>query len=285
VLTILIATSILAGFAQNQAPAPLLLRGVIVVDGTDDAPRPGLSVLVAEGRIARVGPQSEVTAPEGAHVVEGGYLIPGLFDMHVHLAGTGEATFAQLVANGVTCVRDMGGDLPALDAVRERIARGELVGPRIARAGFIVERKEWREAVMGLGGMSDEELEIFARTRLGVETPDDALDAVLRVYESGADLLKFRNTPAPETFEKLLEEARLAGLRVAGHEPNTVDLLHAVTLGIGSIEHLPIHAVLAGTSDERWDEIGAAMREHGVHVTPTFSAMRGREMSADELRA
>jgi imidazolonepropionase-like amidohydrolase len=246
----------------------------------------GTSIVFAGDEILAVGPDEEVSVPDGATVIDGKgkFVIPGLFDMHVHLAGVGDEAMAALVAHGVTSVRDLGGDLELLDEALARVGRGELVGPRAARAGFVLEERGWLERVLALrSGDSPEEGGYLARTRIPISSRDDVMEAVARVYESEADVLKFRNTPVPSVFRFLMEEAQLAGLRVAGHEPNSIGLLEAVSLGMGSLEHTPINAIISGTTDEGWQEIFAAMVANSVHTTPTLVTLANRRMSADEL--
>jgi len=278
--------------AQDEPSSSFALRDVTLIDveaaTAEAAQSPGMTVVVVGDVIQAVGPTAEVRIPAGATVVDGAgkFLIPGLFDMHVHLDGAGDQGLTLLALNGVTSVREMGGDIEALDERMARIARGELIGPDVARAGFVIENKAWLDRVLKMyAGFNPSGADFLARTRIGIETEEDARDAVLRVWESEADLLKFRNTPTVEVFRTLVAEARLAGLRVAGHEPNTMDLLQAVSFGIGSLEHMPIAAILVGTTEERWQEIFAAMIANDVHVTPTFQAMVGRQLTADELAA
>lgn len=267
-----------------------VLRSVTWIDvqGADAtaARHPGTSVVWRGDEIIALGPDAEIAVPDGALVLDGSgrFLIPGLIDMHVHLAGTGDGTFSALVAEGVTGARDLGGDLPALDAVLARIEHGELVGPRVARAGFVLEDARWFRLVLADSkSAGDPGAVLFERTRLAVATAQDALSAVERVVESSADLLKIRNSPPPDAMRALLREAGLAGLRVAAHEPSSIDLVEAAELGLGSLEHLPIHALLDETTPERWRTIAAALREHHVSVTPTFVAMQGRRLDGDEL--
>ena len=271
-----------------------VLRNVTLVDveaaNAADARRAGVTVILSGDEIQRVGELDDVPVPAGATVIDGTgkFLIPGLFDMHVHLGGRGDALMTSMVVHGVTSGRDLGGDLELLDAALERVARGELVGPRLARAGFVIEERGWLDRVLGMYDGNDPsgaEGDFMRRTRIGIRTEDDVLEAVGRVAESGAEVLKFRNTPSPGLFRFMMQEAQLAGLRIAGHEPNSIDLLEAVSLGMRSMEHTPINAILRGTSEERWQEIFAAMVEHGVHVTPTFVTMKGRRMNTDELEA
>jgi imidazolonepropionase-like amidohydrolase len=270
----------------------VVVRDVTVVDvqaaSAEEARLPGRTVVLADGRVRALGLDAEVPVPEGATLVDGTgrTLIPGLFDMHVHLGGLEDEVLTLMIVHGVTSARDLGGDLEELDAALARVEAGALVGPRVARAGYVLENRGWLDRVLAMeDARSAEETEFLRRTRIGLANEDDVLEAVARVYESGADVLKFRNTPPPHLFRFLMEEARLAGLRIAGHEPNSIDLLEAVTLGMGSLEHLPIDGVMRGTSPERWSEISAAMVEHGVHVDPTFVAMQGRRLTADELAA
>lgn len=260
----------------------------IDVQGADAAAarHPGTSVVWRGDEILALGPDAEIAVPEGALVLDGSgkFLIPGLIDMHVHLAGTGDGTFSALVAEGVTGARDLGGDLPALDAVLTRIEHGELVGPRVARAGFVLEDARWFRLVLADSkSAGDPDAALFERTRLPVATVEDALSAVERVVESGADLLKIRNSPPPDAMRALLREAELAGLRVAAHEPGSIDLVEAAELGLGSLEHLPILALLDETTPERWRTIAATLREHHVSITPTFVAMQARRLDGDEL--
>lgn len=277
---------------QHPGQGRIVLRNVTWIDveaaDASSARHAGTSVVWEGDRILALGPDQDVAVPEDARAVDGSgrFLVPGWIDMHVLRAGTGDATFSALVARGVTGARDLGGDLAALDRELARIERGELVGPRVARAGLVTEDARWFRAVLEQSrSAGDPGTQLFERTRIPVATEDDALEAVARVVESGADLLKIRNAPPAGALRVLLREAGLAGLRVAAHAPHTIDLVESAELGLGSLEHLPLHSLLDETSPERWREIAAALRAHRVSVTPTFVAMRGRRLDAEELGA
>src|SRR5262245_7209682 len=99
--------------AQPPAPASFAITRVSVIDGLDSLPRREQTVVIAAGRIVRVGPAGEVRVPPGARVVpgEGKFLIPGLWDMHVHLmVPRGRSVLGLFVANGVLGVRDLAGE-------------------------------------------------------------------------------------------------------------------------------------------------------------------------------
>ena len=114
--------------------AALAFTHVTVIDGTDSVPRRDRTVVISGARITAVGPASSTPAPKGARILDGRgkYLVPGFWDMHVHTAVPGARSVLGLyVANGVTGVRDMGGDWALLTAMRAEVRSGRLWGPRL----------------------------------------------------------------------------------------------------------------------------------------------------------
>src|SRR4029079_5417209 len=114
-----------------QAPAhtsvpPLVIQNVTVIDCTGAKPQPAMPVVIRNGRIAELGEAARVKLPIGARIIDGAgkFLIPGLWDMHGHLTDAGEGALTQLIENGVTGVRDMGGDLALVQRWRREIERG-----------------------------------------------------------------------------------------------------------------------------------------------------------------
>jgi imidazolonepropionase-like amidohydrolase len=142
---------LVSGFcAASNCPAEdrLVIKDVTVIDATGAAAQPGQTVVISGGRIEQVGPSRKVRIPAGARVIDGKgqFLIPGLWDMHVHLAGivadptwSKETLLPLLIANGVTGVRDMGGKLSALLSWREEIAAGKLLGPHLFVSGPLID--------------------------------------------------------------------------------------------------------------------------------------------------
>jgi imidazolonepropionase-like amidohydrolase len=121
----------------NQSET-ILIENATLIDGTGAAARPSSSVLLESGRIAAVASSAELKAPPGAEVLDasGKWLIPGLVDMHVHvmLSGGEDALYAWLGA-GITTIRDVGGAPDTLFPLREAVAAGAKVGPRIVSYG------------------------------------------------------------------------------------------------------------------------------------------------------
>jgi imidazolonepropionase-like amidohydrolase len=102
-------------FAQQSSMTPLVIRDVTIIDCAGHAVRPGMSLLISNGHIAAIGPASRVKAPANAEILDGRgkYLIPGLWNMHVHLGAyaNGKRALSAFLAEGVTGLRDMGSPL------------------------------------------------------------------------------------------------------------------------------------------------------------------------------
>jgi imidazolonepropionase-like amidohydrolase len=214
--------------ALTGAPAPpLVIERVTVIEGEGPA-RPGQTVVIEGSRIAAVGGSREVAAPKDARVVDGAgkFLIPGLWDMHVHVAFPSKkhpqgVYLPALVAQGVTGVRDMGGSPELIAERRKEIAEGRLVGPRIVAAG------PW------LDGPRDN-----AAFRIIVTSAAQARDAVQSVKKAGGEFVKVHDWLSREAYLAILAEARRQGLPVAGHLPVAVRAQEAAEAGQKSIEHL-----------------------------------------------
>ena len=205
-----------------RVPGELVVAfvGVTVLALDSDAAVPDQTVVVRGERIERVGPRAAVELAPGARVIDGRgrYLMPGLMDLHAHLARTED--LALLVAAGVTTVRNMWG-APIHLEWRDRVARGELPGPTIFTAGPIVDGDP--PAHPG---------------SLIVRSEADADRAIALHRRLGYDFVKVYSRLAAPVFDRLAEGARRAGLPVAGHVPWSVPLPHAVDAGMRSIEHL-----------------------------------------------
>jgi predicted amidohydrolase YtcJ len=161
---LLFTLALLATSSKPVAPAPpLAITHVTVIDASAPAPRLDQTLVTSGSRILAIGPSATVTVPRGAHVIDdkNKIVIPGLWDMHVHLSDATEAAFPLLVENGIAGVRDLGGNLQLLDRWRAEIASGARQGPMIVRAGPFVD------------GPKD-----VTENRLAITTPEAAKRAV-----------------------------------------------------------------------------------------------------------
>jgi imidazolonepropionase-like amidohydrolase len=216
-LAVLVLVSAWTGIAWAKPP-PLAITNVTVVDVRGGPSRPGMTVLVRDGRIASVASKGAV--PRGARVLDGRgkHLIPGLWDMHVHLSYQGPSALPLFLAHGVTGVRDLGSLLNEIDPWRDQIDAGVRDGPRIVRAGPMI------------NGRSSNPYQ------MAVTTAEEARGAVRALKYAGVDLIKtHRRTERPAYFAAVAE-AKAQGLPFVGHIPMTVTPEEAADAGQG-IEH------------------------------------------------
>ena len=138
-LILLLFISALSALPQS-ATSPLTITHVTVIDMTGAPPLTDMTVVINGERIRAIGKTENVRVPREATIIDGRgkFLIPGLWDMHVHFTEV-ERTFPLFIANGVTGVRNMGGDLDQLLRWRADVASGKLLGPRIVMCGPIVD--------------------------------------------------------------------------------------------------------------------------------------------------
>lgn len=258
---VLLLSSILVA-ACDRAPPPdapgsitLAVTNVTVIDLTGAPPARGRTVLIAGDRIQAVGSAWRLRIPPDVPILHGwdSYLIPGLWDMHVHLRGpeTAREWFDPLLlAAGVTGVRDMGMHLDSLAAFRRGAGMDAPLAPRRVMAGPILD---------GPGNpWAGEE---FWR----VNTVHEAREAVDSLRRAGADFLKVYSFLSPEVYFAAVEEARRQGLPVAGHLPSAVPSEEAARAGHATFEHAQLEVTASCVPDghDRLRELYAAWRREG----------------------
>jgi len=208
---------------------PLVLTNVTVIDVRGGPPRPGMSVVIGGGFITRVAPGAP-PADQGQERridASGKFLIPGLWDMHVHLTfgdwfpGAREITLPLFVANGVTGVRDMGSDLEPVLEWRKAIDAGTLLGPRIVTPGPMLDGPKPRFP-----------------SSLAIATAEDGRRAVRQLKQRGADFIKLQSLVPREAVFAIADEAKKQGMVFVGHVPDAVRASEASNAGQKSFEHL-----------------------------------------------
>ena len=227
---------------QNKPQAkPLVINRVTVIDATGAEAKSDMTVVITGDRITTIGKAAEVKIPKDAQVVEAGgkFLIPGLWDMHTHIAS--QDFLALFIANGVTGVRDMGGVWEALSVWRKLIKDGRLTGPRIVASGPIVDGPKpiWPFSVAVAGEK---------QARL----------AVASLKQRGVDFIKVYSLLPREAYFAIADEARKQGMAIAGHAPFSVSAAEVAEAGQKSIEHLD--TILLACS-EREEEVSKELQD------------------------
>lgn len=233
---------ILAGLLFLATPGlraqQVAITNVKIVDVAAGVVHSGETVLIRDGKVAAVG--THLAVPSGAQVVDGRnrFLMPGLWDMHTHLAMAGRQSLPTLLAYGITGVRDMGGEGVRVLAWRDSILAGTLAGPRVVSSGNVVESGPWVRAVLGLFDRIDAPaMRAQLRERLPIDSAGDVPGIIAAFRASGADFIKIRNFPSLPVYQALAAAARTAGLTLAGHAP-PMPMLGAVSdAGFASVEH------------------------------------------------
>jgi imidazolonepropionase-like amidohydrolase len=260
----------------------LVITHVTVVDVRAGTLQPDVDVVIRDERIAKIG---KGASEPGATVVEGRgkFLVPGFWDMHVHLSWARASALPSLVANGVTGVRDLGGKLAELDDWRARIAAGALVGPRIVRVGPILNGKSFNPLQLVPGGVGE--------TR-GV---------IRALHHVGVDAIKVHRRMPRDWYFAAVDEAKRQGLPLVGHIPMEVTPEEASDAGQATVEHT--ETLFEGTFSaklkedelpgaiERFVSSGAADRlfarfvKNGTVCTPTIATFEATVRALDPSAA
>jgi imidazolonepropionase-like amidohydrolase len=204
---------------QPAGTKSVAIAHVAVIDTAAGTAAQDMTVVIKGDRIISVG---KGAPPLGAQVVDGRgrFLIPGLWDMHVHLSYARASALPVLAATGVTYVRDVGSDLSEIDMWRGQIASNAIAGPTILRAGPILNGQESNQY------------------HLIIANAADARMAARTLKKAGVDLLKTHRRTSRDAYFALADEAKTLGLPLVGHIPMTVSPAEASDAGQQTIEHV-----------------------------------------------
>ncbi len=268
-LTVVALAGALHAQAVDAPAKSLAITGVTVIDATGAPARPDITVIITGNRITAMG---EVGVPAGAQVVDGKgkYLIPGLWDMHVH---TVSPSFLSLyLANGVTGVRDMHAmDPDATFALRKQVQEGQQPGPRIVVAGPLVDGPN-----------------PFVPGSLVAADAAEGREAVRKLKKMGADFVKVYTKLSREAYLSIADEAKLQGLPFVGHIPESVSATEASDLGHKSIEHLTgVELASSDKEDELRREAVAALvnNQSAMELLGRIGARAADSVSDTKARA
>jgi imidazolonepropionase-like amidohydrolase len=233
--------------AQNGPPSLALVGGALI-DGTGGAPVRDSVVLLRGARIERVGTVATLPVPDGYERIstEGMTVLPGLWDLHVHLIYSGHPTpgawFAhasqfeavtipasarQMLMAGVTSVRDLAAPADAMLAVKRRIADGALPGPTLYAAG------------PALAKLAPNQTSITSQFQ-PIDGADDARAKTRRLLDAGVDVVKifFAERMSPEERAAIIGEAHARGKKVAAHGSSDAEVRLGLEMGIDDFQHI-----------------------------------------------
>lgn len=256
-----------AAFAAEMAnDKPFAFTDVTVVDVKDGQLLPNMTVVIQGNRIIEVEQSAKAQVPKESVVydAQGKYLIPGLWDMHVHLLDDSEYAFPALLANGVTGVRDMGATLSEMeDWIRTREV--QQIAPRVFASG---------PALDGPRTSGDGTI-----MQVNLNSEEEARMAVQALSQYGVDFLKIYTYLPRDMYMVIADEAKRQGIPIAGHVPFAVNAHEASQMGQRSIEHL--YGVLLASSTQE----GQIRQKYQRAVPYIFSVDLEAAQSYDELLA
>jgi imidazolonepropionase-like amidohydrolase len=231
----------------------LLIRNARLFDPRDLTVTPETSVLVRNGHVVRVAPDSKLKADERAQVIDaaGRFLMPGLWDNHQHFSNNDGALD---LANGVTSARDMANDLEEFPARVARFDAGTELGPRVFKAGIID----------GTGPLA-------GPTKMRVDTAAEALKDVAWYADHGYGQIKIYSSVKPELVPLIADAAHARGLRVSGHVPAFMSAQMFVEAGADEIQHMNfivLNFVFDQIKDTRGTTRFTAVAEHAHELGP-----------------
>lgn len=234
-------------FAQDKKA----LVGGTLINGLGSNPIQDSVILISGDTIEKVGTVESLAVPEGYQVIstEGMSVLPGLWDMHVHLDITGHADYAywfpayadrqtneimpasavQLLLAGVTSARDLGAPLEDTIHVRDRLRSGEIAGPRMFFSGPFIQH----EAYPGT-----------EHYRWGVKGVKDAREKVKRLADAGMDVIKLidQDLMTLEEAQAVVDEAHKHGLNVVAHAHRPPEIRRGLEIGVDNFEHTGLSA-------------------------------------------
>jgi len=249
----------------------LALTHVTVIDATGAPARQDVSVVISGERIVELGPTGRVPVPKDALIVNasGKFLIPGLWDMHVH-EWNKEVFFPLFIANGITGVRDMFSPLPPIKEWRAEMAAGTTVGPDIVAAGIIVDGPH----------------PFCAPCTIAVSNADEGRKAVLKVKEMGSDFIKVYSMVPRDAYFAIADEAKRQHMVFAGHVSEFVSASEASDAGQKSIEHLTgVIVACSAREEELRKSTEARLRAEGIRMDTALDEQAAALDSFDEKKA
>ena len=295
--TVLLAVAVACCTSASWAQVPArggvtALVGGRLIDGLGARPIEDSVILIEGERIKAVGQVGALEIPAGAQVVstEGMSVLPGLWDMHVHLMINGHADYAhwdktyparfekeimpasarQLLMAGVTSARDLGAPLKEILAVRDAIRAGRIPGPTLYVSGPFIQHEPYPGT------------ELF---RWGVRGADDARAKVRRLADAGVDCIKLidQDEMTMEEVRAVVEEAHRRKLTVVAHAHRPEEIRRGLQAGVDCFEHTGL-----ATAPEYPADVIGLLRERTAQMslgplfwTPTIEGLFNYEYIRD----
>jgi len=281
----------LSSTVQAQAPLKALVGGTLI-DGYGGKPLANSIILIEGERIKTIGQVGQLTIPSSAEIIstEGMSVMPGLWDMHVHLMINGHSDYThwdktylkiakdvimpssaqQLLLAGVTSARDLGAPLDASIAVRDRINKGEIPGPTMYMSGPFIQHEPYPGT---------------AEFRWGVKGEADARTKVKQLAKAGVNCIKLidQDQMTEVEYMAVVDEAHKNNLKVVAHAHRPEEIRRGMKAGVDCFEHTGLAAAPEYPEDvmNMIKERTAKMNLGPLFWTPTVEGLYNYEYMRD----
>ena len=280
VTTILLVISCTKGNKPEYSENAYILYNTTIISVENGATIKDRAILIDRGLIKRIGNfkgLKSLVSKDKHYNLDNKFIIPGLWDMHSHIDKLSDdfehskSMLSLYTLNGVTSIREMGGDFKKINALQTISKKNSLL-PSIYTAGPILENKAFVDWVAKVD--NDPEFK-KQRVRIGHESEVEKI--IDSVKSLGVDFLKIRTVASKEVFFEIAKQAKVKGLKFSGHVDAKVDLYDAVKSGISSLEHLDIFQ-LSIMSDAKMDSIAFLMKALKTGYCPTLSYFKNHRI-------
>lgn len=247
---------LLAFFLVACQPKEILFEDAICIQNINTIdPTDGLkkkqTVIIKDGKIHKIGDANTLQLSEKNTIIDGTdkYLIPGLWDAHVHFAYIEELAprmFDMFLTHGITSVRDTGGKVDFVKEWKDKALANPTNAPRVMMAGPLLD---------GEPNVYDGSDATHPELSVGLDNVEEVTSQVNMLISKDVDLLKAYEMLTPQQFEKINELAKANGLKVTGHIPLSMNAITASNAGMNSIEHMRnLEISCASNAEELWQQ-------------------------------
>ena len=218
---------------NTKPPEGFLIQNINIIDAKNGLQK-GMDVVLKDNRIIQVSPHQKDNSFPKEKIFDGNgkYILPGLWDAHVHFAyekDVAPAMFKLFLVNGITSVRDTGGKLDLVKPWKTKAESDPKNAPRVMIAGPLLD---------GYPVVYDGSSPSRPPLGTGIKNAEDAKKRVTDLAAAGVDNIKAYEMLSPESFQAIVATAKSKGLKVTGHIPLRMDAISASNAGMNSMEHL-----------------------------------------------
>lgn len=257
-ILLLLLISIMCACQTNETffEDAICIQNISTIDPTDGL-KENRTVVIKEGMIHKVVHSDSLTLSKENTIIDGSgkFLIPGLWDAHVHFAyieDLAPSMFDLFLSHGITSVRDTGGKVDFVKQWKDKALANPTDAPRVMMAGPLLD---------GEPNVYDGSDARHPELSVGLNTIEDVSSAITLLVDKDVDLLKAYEMLTPEQFMRATELAKENGLKITGHVPLSMDVIGASNAGLNSIEHMRnLEISCASNAEELWEQRGQMLK-------------------------